>query len=129
MGSSPFPHFSESELSCNCGECDRGSEFMNTEFMRKLVAIRRELDFPLPVTSAYRCPDYNDQVSSTGETGPHTTGHAVDIAVSGHKASKLVAAAVRHGMTGIGVNQKGEGRFIHLDDLGNGYPRPTMWSY
>lgn len=37
----------------------------------------------------------------------------------------------QYGFTGIGINQKGGNRFIHLDDCGptTGRPRPTMWSY
>ena len=33
--------------------------------------------------------------------------------------------------TGVGINQKGSSRFIHLDQLHekDGYPRPTIWSY
>jgi hypothetical protein len=39
--------------------------------------------------------------------------------------------ALAKGFTGIGVQQKGGGRFIHLDNLPNGpgQPRPTVWSY
>jgi len=35
------------------------------------------------------------------------------------------------GFTGIGINQKGTGRFLHLDLLPNLllHPRPTVWSY
>jgi hypothetical protein len=32
------------------------------------------------------------------------------------------------GFTGIGVQQKGTGRFIHVD-LTVGQNRPTVWSY
>lgn len=33
--------------------------------------------------------------------------------------------------TGIGIQQKGGDRYIHLDNLPNapGQPRPTVWSY
>ena len=96
--------------------------------MVKINAMRRELGFPFIVTSAYRCPEYNAQISSTGGDGPHTTGRAIDIAVSRKKAYKLLESAFDHGMTGIGVSQKGQVRFIHLDDLYNEY-RPNVWSY
>jgi hypothetical protein len=35
------------------------------------------------------------------------------------------------GITGVGVNQKGSGRFIHLDIVeGNEHvSRPSIWSY
>jgi hypothetical protein len=43
----------------------------------------------------------------------------------------VLKLALEAGFTGIGVAQKGSGRFMHLDDLLNdeGQPRPTIWSY
>ena len=124
LTASPYQYFSLEELSCrHCGEMH-----MDSGFMAKLVAIRRELGFPLPVTSGYRCPAHNAAVSETGINGPHTTGHAVDIAISGERAYRLLRAALAHGMTGIGIKQHGDGRFIHLDDL-DGPTRPWIWGY
>lgn len=104
---------------------------MDPEFMRHIVALRRQLGFPLPVTSAYRCPEHNQRVSSTGPDGPHTTGRAIDIAVQGRDALRLLEAALTtHYFTGIGIHQRGDGRFIHLDALtGPQYPRPTIFTY
>ena len=120
------PFFSEKELSCkHCGK-----NKMVPSFMQKIVKLRRELNFPFVVTSAYRCPAHNKKVSTTGEDGPHTTGRAIDIAVQGDLAYRLVAAALREGFTGIGVSQKGTSRFIHLDDLDAvEHARPRIWSY
>ena len=124
-----YEYFSEEELSCNCGSCDSSSESMDRAFMGKLTAMREELGFQMPVTSAHRCPAYNAKVSSTGHNGPHTTGRAVDIRVSRNQAYEIVTQAKRFGFTGVGVAQRGTGRFVHLDDLDEGYPRPTVWSY
>lgn len=120
-------HFPDSELACKCG-CGM---LPAKDFMDKVEALRRSLGFPMAVTSAARCPDHNAKVSGTGRTGPHTTGRAIDLAVSGSKAYALVSSATFMGFSGIGVQQKGGGRFIHLDDLPNapGQPRPTVWSY
>jgi uncharacterized protein YcbK (DUF882 family) len=103
---------------------------MDDEFMPKIVAMRRELGFPFIVTSGYRCPIHNQNVSNTGPNGPHTTGHAIDIHGSHEKALSIVRAAFDHGITGIGIKQHGPvtGRFIHLDDLKSS-PRPHIWSY
>jgi uncharacterized protein YcbK (DUF882 family) len=100
-------------------------------FMDKIESLRNQLGFPFPVTSAARCPAYNAKVSGTGATGPHTTGRAIDIAVGQDKALALVRAALFAGFTGVGVQGKGAGRFIHLDDLPNTAtsPRPRLWSY
>ena len=122
-------HFKQDEFRCKCG-C--GKADMDEEFMLRLDQMRMAAGFPFIVTSGYRCPDYNDQVSSTGRTGPHTTGKAADISARGHEALKIVDLALSHSMTGIGVAQKGGGRFIHLDCLVNGErgaPRPWIWSY
>ncbi|QDP48776.1 MAG: putative peptidase M15 [Prokaryotic dsDNA virus sp.] len=126
-----YRYFSEKELACKCGNCGKGADDMSPSFMAKLEAIREELGFPLPVTSGFRCQAHNAKVSSTGLHGPHTTGHAVDIKVNRAQAVKFLRAALNHGMTGIGVSQKGRARFIHVDDLteSDGFPRPTIWSY
>tara|TARA_R110000824_G_scaffold171502_2_gene349144 strand:+ start:758 stop:1135 length:378 start_codon:yes stop_codon:yes gene_type:complete len=118
-----WPHFSFKELSCTC--C--GVHWMNEEFMNLVEALRLVYDAPLVVTSAYRCPKHNNKVSSTGEDGPHTTGRAIDVAVSRGNAMNILNSALFLGFTGIGVNQKGSGRFMHLDNLEAN--RPTIWSY
>lgn len=120
-----YRYFNEDELKCNC--C--GKNGMQDNFMKKVEALRMACGFPFTVTSAYRCSKHNASVSSTGVNGPHTTGRSIDIGVRGEQAMKLVQKAVELGFTGIGVSQKGTGRFIHLDDLTEGYPRPNIWSY
>ena len=85
----------------------------------------------MPVTSGARCPTHNSNVSATGKTGPHTTGRAIDFGVRGPQALDVIPLALALGFTGIGVNQKGASRFIHVDDLPDapGQPRPYIWSY
>jgi uncharacterized protein YcbK (DUF882 family) len=104
---------------------------MSEEFMQKIVALREKLNFPFIVNSAYRCPSHNQAVSESGLSGAHTTGKAIDIAASGIQAYHLVDEALLSDITGVGVNQKGRGRFIHLDDCSpkDGLPRPMIWSY
>lgn len=124
------PNFSvatDPKLTCSCG-CGM---LPAQDFMDKVQVLRERVGFGLPVTSAARCPAYNARVSSTGATGPHTTGRAIDLGVSGARAHRVLAEALALGFTGIGVAQKGAGRFIHLDDLPNGpnCPRPFVWSY
>ncbi len=122
-------HFSENEMKCKgSGDCK-----MVPEFMEALEKIRMELNKPMIVSSGYRCPEYNDKVSGSGLTGPHTTGRAVDVVCSGGDALKIMELAIKHGMTGIGVSQKGDHskRFLHLDMLipNMSKPRPWVWSY
>ncbi|MEG3637667.1 D-Ala-D-Ala carboxypeptidase family metallohydrolase [Magnetococcus sp. PR-3] len=130
MSEQNWPHFSHDELQCRCG-C--GQALMDERFMALLEELRMAFGKPMPLTSAYRCPNHNAAVSSSGHDGPHTTGCAVDVQVAGHDAHALLTLATHHGFTGLGVKQRGthQSRFIHLDTLNNaqGRPRPWIWSY
>ena len=123
-----WPDFSRKEMQCRCG-C--GLALMSPSFMDALQNLRNTAGFPLPVSSGYRCPTHNATVSRTGATGPHTTGRAADIRVTGLQARELLALAGN--FTGIGIAQRGphQLRFIHLDILSRdvGRPRPWVWSY
>ena len=121
------PHFSAAELACKCG-CGM---LPALDAVERLERVRVAVGFPLKVTSGARCPFYNQQVAHTGDGGPHTTGRAFDLAVRGAQALEVVRAALAEGFTGIGVSQKGDSRFLHIDDLpaADGRPRPTIWSY
>ncbi len=129
LGTWVWPRFSLQKMACqHCGRIE-----INGAFMDRLSALREEFDQPMMETSGYRCPVHNSNISKTGETGPHTTGRAVDINIWGKSAHKLMGMASAHGFTGIGIRQTGmyKRRFIHLDDLdeAEGCPRPWVWSY
>ena len=121
-------NFSESELACSC--C--GKNEMTQETGDALQALRESIGKPLRLSSAYRCPEHNSKVSSTGNSGPHTTGMAIDIACSGKDAWELLSFAMIRSKIwkGIGISQKGnhESRFIHLDTI-EADNRPWVWSY
>lgn len=119
------PHFTVAEMACrHCSEC-----LMGAGFMAQLEALRAEYGHPMVISSGYRCPEHNEAVSTTGSDGPHTTGCAVDVLVSGALAYTLLSLALKYGMTGMGVMQHGphDTRFIHLDSVPR--PEPTIWSY
>lgn len=117
-------YFTRGEMKCKgSGECR-----MDPEFMDVLEAIREEYGSPMVITSGYRSPDYNTKVSYTGTAGPHTTGRAVDVSIRGKNALRLLKIALAHGVTGVGVAQKGNSRFLHLDMV-DGVSRPMIWSY
>lgn len=119
-----WPHFSRDEMACRgTGECR-----VDPDFLDLLEKIRYEFGRPMKVTSGYRSPEYNAKVAKTGATGPHTTGRAVDIAVAGKDAYSLLKLALAHGIRGIGVSQKGPGRYLHLDNVESD-ARPMIWSY
>ena len=119
--------FSAKELTCKCGcntiEFDLG-------FLATLNAIRKECGFSFPISSAYRCP--NHPIEARKEVaGAHTTGKAVDILANGENALEIVRVAQKHGINRIGIQQKGGGRFIHLDACTeeDGFPCPAIWTY
>jgi zinc D-Ala-D-Ala carboxypeptidase len=120
------PFFEQREFFCK--HC--GIEKMQSPFMDKLLAVRKEYNTPMQINSGYRCPQHPiEAVKAT--PGAHATGNAADIDVTGRDAYKLVQIALKHGFTGIGVQQKGTGRFIHLDTCEDGLTlvRPMIWSY
>lgn len=121
----PWKYFKYDEFKCkHCGE-----NHMESSFIDKLDLLREECGFPLAVTSGYRCPDHNEAVSTTGRNGPHTTGRACDLRCNGRQAFVVLREAFALGLfTGVGVQQRGEVRFIHLDDMDTA-PRPNVWSY
>lgn len=125
-------YFAPREFACNCG-CGGGFKDMHAPFMAKLDMLRHEFGAPIILTSAYRCRIHNDRVSSTGLTGPHTTGRAVDIRISGEPAYQLLRLAIQSfRFTGVGVKQTGRhsSRFIHLDHCTPSQAaRPMIWSY
>jgi zinc D-Ala-D-Ala carboxypeptidase len=126
-----FPNFSRGEVACqHCGRAE-----MDEDFMWRLQDLREAYGRPMKITSGYRCPEHPIEARKTSP-GTHSTGRAVDVAVSRGEAYSLLRLAIRMGFTGIGVQQKGDGRFLHLDDIhskedfnGKKFPRPTIWSY
>lgn len=113
-------YFSEGEFACrHCGQAK-----MDQQFIDRLNELREKLNFPLTVSSGYRCPQHPIEAKKAA-TGMHTTGKAVDFAAHGAMAHAILSTALEMGFKGIGVQQKGTGRFIHLDDR----DQSTVWSY
>jgi zinc D-Ala-D-Ala carboxypeptidase len=124
MNWTDYPNFSEAEFRCK----HSGKVSMSPVFMRRLQHLRDVYGKPMLITSGFRDATHPIEAKKA-KPGPHNTGQAADVAVQGEDARRLIQLAITLGFTGIGVQQKGGGRFIHLDDLGQGWPRPTIWSY
>lgn len=125
MNWSDYPNFTQAEMRCkHTGKCE-----MDPRFMQRLQQLRSVYGQPMTVTSGYRDPSHPAEAGK-GTPGAHTMGRAVDIAVRGADAVRLLQLALQMGFTGVGVAQKGTNRFIHLDDVAPGtLPRPMIWSY
>lgn len=117
-------YFSEDELRCQCG-C--GVYYFQESVLAILNSIRSDCGFALPISSGYRCVNHPLERHKE-RVGAHSLGVAVDVGVSHNRAHRLLESALEHGCPRIGVNQRGEGRFIHLD-WALELPNPTIWSY
>nr|WP_029767048.1 D-Ala-D-Ala carboxypeptidase family metallohydrolase [Pseudomonas sp. P818] len=129
MTTSPWPNFSLAELRCKCGRCGSTGAEMDSEFMDKLQRLRSAFGKPMVLSSAYRCPRHPVEAKKTAP-GEHCTGKAVDVAIRGPEALRLLQLALELGFTRIGVSQKGTARFLHLGTSAGGrFPSPAIWSY
>ena len=118
-----YPNFKPSEFACkHCGKVE-----MQPAFMAKLQQLRNAYGKPMIITSGYRCPEHPVEAKKSSP-GVHTMGLACDVAVQGTDAYNLLKLALAFEFTGIGVQQKGGGRFLHLDTMRLA-PRPNVWSY
>ena len=121
-------YFKPKELKCKA----TGEEGFDKDFLETLNAIRHECGFSFALSSAYRSPQHPIEArKESGLLGAHTTGKAVDILANGEKALEIIRVAQKHGIQRIGIQQKGSGRFIHLDGCteDDGFPCPAIWSY
>ena len=121
-----FPNFGPDEFRCSC--CNVVE--MDPAFIATLQRIRDEFG-PMAISSGYRRPKHPVEArKSTSTPGAHARGLAADILVSGSRAMNLLRIALSYDeVQGVGINQKGKGRFIHLDGVIDDLPRPHLWSY
>mgnify|MGYP001173851072 FL=1 len=116
-------NFALDEFKCKC--CSKVK--IDPAIIDLVQSARDELG-PLSITSAYRCPSHNASVSSTGDAGPHTTGHALDIAVKDSQHRKELIDYFATKVTGLGIAKT----FIHIDNLTHEHGfnmRPNAWKY
>ena len=119
-----YPNFKAEEF--RCSHCN--AEGIKEEVIAKLQAMRTEYGRPMRITSGYRCPQHPIEAKKS-TPGAHALGIAADIGVDGAEAHRILGLAFKQGFTGIGVQQKGTGRFIHVDIRNGELPGPTVWSY
>ena len=118
-----WKNFVLDEFKCSC--CSKVK--MDAAIIDLVQNSRNELG-PLSITSAYRCPSHNASGSSTGEAGPHTTGHALDISVKDSQHRKELIDYFATKVTGLGIAKS----FIHIDNLTHEHGfnmRPNAWKY
>ena len=118
-----WKNFNLDEFKCKCG-CGNVSVYSD---LLDLLQTARNIIGPIQITSAFRCNEHNDSVSSTGLSGPHTTSKAVDIHVSNSQHRKQLIDYFTNKVTGLGIAKT----FIHIDILtSDEVPhRPNCWLY
>jgi uncharacterized protein YcbK (DUF882 family) len=119
-----YPNFSAKEFKCQHCQVDGIKE----EVVVKLQAMRVAYGKPMRITSGYRCPQHPIEIKKS-VPGAHALGLAADIGVEGAEAHRILKLAFLQGFNGIGVQQKGTGRFIHVDIRNGELPGPIVWSY
>lgn len=119
-------YFQKKEFDCQ----HTGENEMQEEFIMRLNDLRHEFGKPMIITSGYRHATHPIEARKKSP-GAHNSGCAADIALNGQDAYQLLSLAFSMAFTGIGVNMKGNTRFIHLDTLtgSSGVFRPIVWSY
>ena len=121
-------YFKANEFTCS----HTGTENMDQDFIDKLNILRDTYGKPITISSGYRDSTHPVEAAKKDPTaGAHVSGKAADILIDRADAFKLLSLAFVVGFTGIGVNQKGGARFLHLDTIEGSpaRPRPTVWSY
>ena len=107
----PLEHFAPSEIACK----GSGEVVLDIEAGRCLDRLRRRVDRPVRLTSAYRSPEYNAKVGGSPNSY-HLRGQAFDIDWSQWASLArydLIQQAISLHFGGIGVYSL-QG-FIHLD--------------
>lgn len=119
--------FTFDEMACkNCPHCG-GISDMDEDFMMKLQQLRDACDFPLPISSGFRCAQKN--IDCGGHKGSaHLTGQGADLIVERDKARVVIQKAIEMNFS-VGISQKGPSRYVHIDSKQRASGKANLWSY
>lgn len=99
-------------------------EDMDADFLALLDKVREDAGIPLVLTCAYRSKSYDKAKGRSGNSA-HTKGKGADIkALSNQTRMKIVQAALKNGITRIGIGKT----FVHIDN-DKSLPQGCMWDY
>jgi hypothetical protein len=103
-------NFSVSEFECACGICPE--TLINLDHVAKLQKLRDDMNAPIHINSAYRCPTHNKAIG--GELhSQHMIGNATDIKIEGMTPLE-VQDACESRFDGLGRYDV----FTHIDSRG-----------
>ena len=108
-------YFTKEEFVCKC--C--GVEDMDFTFMLDLDAMRAKRGKKMKPSSGYRCKKHNKAVGGSPMSFHTSTqrrkAKAVDFPIRYASAYDLLKLAFEFFFYGIGIDQRGDGRFLHFD--------------
>lgn len=108
--------FTTKELECKCTRDTCKEQRISEELITKLTTIREEINSPLFITSAFRCPEHQEHLRSAGvntvvaKKSQHELGNAVDVSSGSLTIDKFLEVCERY-FDSIGVARN----FLHLD--------------
>ena len=105
-----WKNFSREEFKCQ----HTGKNEIQDVLIDLCQEIRDIVGVPLTVTSGYRAPEHPIEAAKA-KPGTHSRGLAADLLVSHGDAREVLKAALELNRGGVGVHQRGNGRFIHVD--------------
>ena len=112
-------HFSRAELQCRCG-CDTPPEVaINLQNLAvHLERLRTEVDGPVHINDAYRCPTENTRVGGAPHS-QHMQGKAADCDTGALSNSAFAACAARvPAFNSGGIGTYPSQHFVHMDYRG-----------
>ena len=119
-----FSRHGDPNIACRCG-CGLSIEDMDRTFMTRIDVARQIANIPFIIISGIRCPAHNNNVSTTGFDGPHTTGQALDIFVRNSNERYII----RRVLIMLGFNRFGTAEsFLHVDSSPD-HPQNVEWLY
>ncbi len=107
------PYFKPEEFACKCNfeDCISSEQFMNERFLELLFKVRAQLDFPMYITSAFRCKKHNENIPGSAKNSLHTKGLAVDVLMQDqYNRFELVEQCINHGLSVIIYKT-----FVHIE--------------
>ena len=112
--------FKPHETDCNCG-CGGN---VNDKLLELLDTIREIVNYPLIITSGFRCVPYNTKVGGA-KLSYHTQGIAVDIStanLTGNQKHLLLQECLKR-FNGVGISNN----YIHVDRRNRDVR--ALWTY
>lgn len=107
-------NFKVSEFLCyGAGCCTKGK--VDEKLVKILQNIRDHFGKPVHISSAYRCPAWNQKVGGVSRSY-HLSGQAADIKVDDTSPAEVAKYAESIGVLGIGLyDTDKDGHFVHVD--------------